>query len=69
VTGTKFDTVRGVRGGVGAWACPVESNAHSKAALSSDNVTGHLIAPSLNVKNGGPAGPEILAQGAMGLKK
>src|SRR5712691_5949792 len=47
VTVTKFDTVRGVRVGMGGcWVYPVEPRAHSRAPLSSDTRIGHLIAPS-----------------------
>jgi len=62
VTLTKFDTVRGVRVAVGAcWAYPVKLRAHSRAALSSDSLIGHLIAPSHGFKNAF-VGREILIE-------
>src|SRR5688572_28115591 len=60
VTVTKLDTGRtvlvvGVGGaGVGAWACPVNPKAHSRAAVRQHSLVEHLIAlsPLVNERTG-----------------
>src|SRR5947209_16986976 len=51
---TKFDTVRAVTAGAGACACPVETSAQSRAALSRDCLVGNRIALSLGFKTSSP---------------